>query len=230
MNDKKYTLIVVLLTIIATTLVLGSVYMLVNSSSSVLDTTELNEQEVEELVDEDDVAEIEDPETEYLVPIYEVGDTVVVSEDFRKPRCSEREVECNKVLVTTEVDITEPSYGDELTGRFYIRAYNGPSYIENQKLEETQITQNFNPFNGDGGSPIVIDTAEILTIKATDANLPDDLKFKDKFYLEYIDSAASWSIPGYTFYLKNEGEESTYSKRFLDVGSFDGELSIGFPQ
>jgi hypothetical protein len=47
MNNKNHTLVVVLLTIIATTLVLGSIYLLLNQKTPRTESPITNEQEIE---------------------------------------------------------------------------------------------------------------------------------------------------------------------------------------
>lgn len=232
MNNKNHTLIVVLLTIIATTLVLGAIYLLLNQRTPGTESLLTNEQETEKVSpigQPNETTKVEDKEVK---PVFESGETVLINENVKPWKCSPNGDPCERVLVTTEIDLTEASMGDQLTGRFFIRAYNGADYRNSPKIGELQITQNFNPFAGDGGGvPFEKDTEEILTIKASEKPpVMDELKFKDRFYLEYMDSVPGWDSPGYVLSITNEGKSFDFNGRFIDFYYSNGVLDINVPQ
>jgi len=165
-------------------------------------------------------------------PVFEAGKTVLISKNVKPWNCSKYGDTCEKILVTTEVYLTEPSMGDTLTGKFYIRSYDGNDYLNSPKIGELQITQNFNPFAGDGGGvPYEKDTKEILTIKMSPDSLPtDEFRFQNKFYLEYLNLIPSFNTPGYILHINNDGETSQFDQRMIDFLYKNENLSISTPQ
>lgn len=232
MDNKNHTLIVVLLTIIATTLVLGTIYFLFSKKTPETESSITSELEIEKEVPVTQPPTLSKETEKEVKPVFESGETVLINENYKPWKCSPNGDPCEKVLVTTEIVLTKASIGDQLTGRFFIRAYNGADYRNSPKIGELQITQIFNPFTGDGGGvPFEKDTDEILTIKASEKPpVMDELKFKDKFYLEYMDSVSGWDIPGYVLRLENAGAVSDFNGRFIDFYYSNGVLDINVPQ
>ena len=150
--------------------------------------------------------------------IHDKGETVRI--DAHPVICDEWGESCEDVIVALEVDLTQPSNGSELTGKFYVRGF-----LNGKKIGEIQITRNYNPFNGDGGTPIVEDEDRVLTLKSP---------FMDNFYLKYYDSMSHWSKistnPGYELILRNLEEPSSFNGRWIDFSYQDDVLSISFPQ
>jgi hypothetical protein len=242
MNNKNQTLLVVLLTIIATTLVLGVIYLSLIQKTPETESLITSEPAVEKQLPTTEPTTVSKEVEEEIKPVFESGETVLINENYKPWKCSLNGDPCEKVLVTTEILLTEASMGNKLTGRFFIRAYNGADYRNSPKIGELQITQNFNPFSGDGGGiPFEKEREEILTIKAyekppvfSESELKDRfnlvLEFKDKFYLEYMDSVPGWDMPGYVLRIANEDKASDFNGRFIDFYYSNGVLDINVPQ
>lgn len=148
-------------------------------------------------------------------PLYSAGTTVQINE-YMSPICSSYGDNCDQIKITLDVDLTEDSNGDKLTGKFYARAFLG-----DEKVGETQITQNYNPFCGDGGQPCVEDQERILTL---------DYPFQSNFYLTYQQSVPSFLEPGYILTLNNTPVQSSYSDRLVDFYYENDIVNISFPQ
>ncbi|QQR83994.1 hypothetical protein IPJ72_02240 [Candidatus Peregrinibacteria bacterium] len=131
-------------------------------------------------------------------------------------KCLETADPCPGLTVTTEIEAVEPFDGDSLTGHFYIRAY-----LNGKRVAEKQITQNFNRFDGDGGTPIVEDTERILNIKKP---------FNTNFYLEYSESIPILNDSGHILHINNRGFESGYNGQIVHFFYSQGKLSIDFLQ
>ena len=145
---------------------------------------------------------------------YIAGETVQVNE-YMSPICSQYGNNCDQIKISLEVDLTEDSNGDQLTGKFYARAY-----LANRKVGEIQITQSYDAFCGDGGQreACTEDVERILTL-----NNP----FKSNFYLTYQSEQQDiW----YKLTLNNSPIQSSYSGRWIDFYYKNDVVNISFPQ
>jgi hypothetical protein len=145
-------------------------------------------------------------------PLYSADSTVRVNE-YMSPICSSNGEKCDPIKVALEVDLTEASNGDQLTGKFYIRGY-----LAGNKIGEIQITKNYDPFGNEGGGSYTEDTERILTLYAP---------FQSNFYLTY---QTDEQFPGYKLVLTNLQEPSSFSDRWVDFLYENGVLTISFPQ
>lgn len=164
-------------------------------------------------------------ETTTVQPSYEAGTTYLVSKNLKPWVCSANSDPCDNITVTTEVDLTKPVVGNELTGKYFIRAYDG-DYKTGTKIGELQLTQNYNPFGEN-----TLDSDEILTLLTFQKQAQSiDSIFESIFYLQYNDSVPGWDMPGYILHLENEGKKSDYDGRFIDFLYKDGKMEISVPQ
>lgn len=227
MNNKNRTTIIVSLAIIAIALILGIVYLLANQESSETEPLIINEREVDDILPTDHQGDIIDTEEKVAEPVFESGETVLISRNDQPWKCSPNGDSCEEILVTTEIELTEASMGDQLTGLFFIRAYNGTDYRNSPKIGELQITQNYNPFAGDGGTPFEKDTEQVLTINAYEkSQTRDELRFKDRFYLEFMGSVSDWGdSAGYMLRLENV-KESNFNGQWIDFYYSNGVVNI----
>lgn len=122
MNNKNRTTIIVSLAIIAIALILGIVYLLANQESSETEPLIINEREVDDILPTDHQGDIIDTEEKVAEPVFESGETVLISRNDQPWKCSPNGDSCEEILVTTEIELTEASMGDQLTGLFFIRA------------------------------------------------------------------------------------------------------------
>lgn len=223
MNEKNNNLIIVLLSVIATTLIIGVLYLMVNLKA----TSQAEE-----------VASVPTPtavESEVAEPLLPLGSTVVTfsTSPGQKWKCSEYGDPCDNVRITTEVDLYKASTGDELTGKFFIRAYNDSSYKLAPKIGEMFLSQNAYLFDGDGGNDVFqVDKEVLLTIKAS-STAPIAKRFEDKFSLEYMSPMPHWNPnikdSGYVLHLLNEGKVSDFNDRHIDFYFKDGLMDINTP-
>lgn len=154
---------------------------------------------------------------------YATGKTIIISKSTAPINCSKNGKPCENIWVTTEVDLTEQSTEDKLTGKFFIRAYNGNDYAN--KIGESILVQNYNPFEGKDPNIPKEEPKEIMTLLASDKS-----SLESKFNLTYSESVPGWDIPGYTVKIENEGGKSKLDGRYVDF-LYDGkEVKISFPQ
>jgi hypothetical protein len=182
-----------------------------------------NETKIESTIEQPAIETETESTTEQ--PAYEAGTTYMVSRNLKPWVCSANGDPCDNITVTTEVDLTEPAPGNELTGKYFIRAYDG-DYKTGTKIGELQLTQNYNPFGEN-----TLDPDEILTLLTFQKQAQSiDSIFESKFYLQYKDPVPGWDMPGYILHLENEGEKSDYDGRFIDFLYKDGKMEISVPQ
>lgn len=151
------------------------------------------------------------------VPTLYPADSTVRINEYSPLFCKSDNKKCSQIKIVLEADLTKESSGDKLTGKFYIRGY-----LDNKKIGEKQLTQNYNPFCGDGGQkPCKPDTDVILTI---------DKPWQSNFYLTYKTDKDWSSDPGYFLTIKNTPTTSSYNDRFVGLSFEDNILYINFPQ
>jgi hypothetical protein len=146
--------------------------------------------------------------------IHKKNSTVLINK-YPSIACSKYGDICDNVITTLEVDLTEPSYGDKLTGLFYVRGF-----LDGKKIGEKQIIKNYNQYSSNSE-----DKNRILTLK---------YPFNSNYYLKYYDSMSNWGMDlifGYELIIKNLETPSSFNGRWIDFyyTKKDGILNINFP-
>jgi len=226
MNNKNQTIIIILLTALTTTLIIGVIAFLLGNKDGECEVAKYLSQKENtiqtEVIEKPTEAQIEEEsienEKEEQRAWYTKGSHFVISEKTNIV-CSQNGDPCPNVKIITEVDLTEDANpGDDLVGKFFVRAYEGS---EANQIGEAQIMKTRNPFAGDGGGiPLEDNSEETLTIESPNP----DKDFEEAFYIE-----KGVNDEFYKVYL-NTKEKSGYNGVEIDFLYRDGKMTISFLQ
>lgn len=154
-----------------------------------------------------------DDAEEETLPEYMAGQVVTVNR-YSAIKCSEFADSCPAGLsAELDVRLTEDSAPDKLTGEFFVKVYQNGTLVATKML-----SQDWNPFGGDGGGVPMNDGSSVMTISG---NVKQKFSLTPNLRDEYSE---------YFLNLKNDGGVSDMDGRWIDFGYSGGKVDISFIQ